>query len=164
MMLTGERHHIMQTCPRCGERHKMNAKYHVSVRILTLGRGRTRDQLDETHRTRKVSGATGHRVGIHRIVDRRHDRYYERVVDTVDLDTVDPGDHQIENDRVVVVLGRHRERIDAVRRDVDRVPVLTKATTHRARNLRFVLDHEDPHLAIPVTDALMPVLSLSRTT
>jgi hypothetical protein len=69
-MLTGERHHVLclmcehdfgpirerdgaQPCPRAGERHKMNAKYHVSVRILTPGRdGRATSWTRRTARAR----------------------------------------------------------------------------------------------------------------
>jgi uncharacterized CHY-type Zn-finger protein len=60
MMLTGERHHMLcmmcehdfgpilerdcaQPCPRCGEPHNMNAKYHVSVHILTPERRGSRE-------------------------------------------------------------------------------------------------------------------------
>src|SRR5436190_1624278 len=53
-------------------------------------------------------------------------------------------DH-VEHDRVVGVLGRHPERVFAVRRDVHRVALLHEAAPKEAGHLHGVLDDEETH-------------------
>ena len=64
-----------------------------------------------------------------------------------DLDAVEPGQHQVEDDRVVLDRRGQRERVRAGAGDVGRMALLAQAAAQQAGQLRLVLGDEEPHLA-----------------
>lgn len=76
-------HGELEPCPRCGCTQRMNGKYRIEMRTITPGRTGRHKNLTESRLLRTVSTKTGHRVGEHRVIDRRRNRYYKRLVDTV---------------------------------------------------------------------------------
>ena len=62
-----------------------------------------------------------------------------------DLEAVDPGEHEVEHDRVVLRRLRHPDRVVAGAREIDRVAFLGEAAMQEARHLQLVLDHQDAH-------------------
>ena len=67
-----------------------------------------------------------------------------------DLDPVEPGQHQVEDDRVVLGRGRHPHRVVAGPRDVDGVALLDEASPQEGRHLELVLDDQDAHAPLIV--------------
>jgi hypothetical protein len=61
------------------------------------------------------------------------------------LEPVDPGQHHVEHDRVVLGRGGHPEGVLAALGDVGRHPLLTQPASHQAGHLHIVLDDQDPH-------------------
>ena len=58
----------------------------------------------------------------------------------------EPGQHHVEDQRVVGVLGGEPLAVGAVERDVDGVPLVLEPAAYGARHVLVVLDHQDPHL------------------
>ena len=66
-----------------------------------------------------------------------------------DVEAVEVGQVQVQADHVVGVDVEPVEGGSPVARDVDRVALPPQAGRHRARQVLFVLDHEDPHARSP---------------
>ena len=62
------------------------------------------------------------------------------------LDAVQSGKHEIEDDRVVRDCARHAQRTVAGSLDVDGVPVLDEPACEEAGHLQLVLGDQDSHL------------------
>ena len=75
---------------------------------------------------------------------------------TADVKPVGVGQVQVQADHVVGVHAEPVERGPAVAGDVDGVALASQAGRHRAGEIVFVLDHEDPHAALPVAGAILP--------
>ena len=69
------------------------------------------------------------------------------VQDAAHVVAVDLGEVAVEDDDVVGVHARVRERVGAVGRDVDGRAVPAQAAGDRRRDARLVLDDEKPHAA-----------------
>ena len=64
------------------------------------------------------------------------------------------GEHDVEDQGVVLVLGGEPLALTPVQRHVDGVPLALEAALERAREVLVVLDDEDPHAAQRVTVGL----------
>ena len=64
---------------------------------------------------------------------------------TQNFRAVQAGQHQIENDDVIVVCCRQFKPACSVRGRVDRVPFLGQTASNETRNLGFVLNQENAH-------------------
>lgn len=85
-------HAEADVCPRCDNTQWMKADAQITMRGRSHLPGTSRRQDVETLHGHGVSRETGHPVGIVRVVDRRRNRYFERVVDKItgeDLRLVD---------------------------------------------------------------------------
>ena len=69
-----------------------------------------------------------------------------------DLEPVDIGQHQVQDDRVVGVLGPEPERVLPAPGHVDRVPLLLERALEQAGHLDLVLHDQHPHRAQPRLD------------
>ena len=67
---------------------------------------------------------------------------------TARLEAVDPGQHDVEHDRVVLRGGRHPERVFSAAGDVGRMPFLSQPSGKQRSELRLVLDDEHAHIPI----------------
>ena len=70
-----------------------------------------------------------------------------------DLEPVEIGQHDVEDDHVIGVLGREPHRLASVTRDVDRVALLLEPALEEARHLRLVLHDEHAHQDRPAASA-----------
>ena len=61
------------------------------------------------------------------------------------LEPVHTRQHDVQHDRVVIVLGSEPQPVRAVERHVDRVPLLPETTLEQGRHPGLVLDHQHPH-------------------
>jgi hypothetical protein len=64
---------------------------------------------------------------------------------SADLEPVDVGEHHVEQDHVVVVLGAEPRTVLAVGGDIDREPLLLQTSAKEGSHLRSVFDHERAH-------------------
>lgn len=102
----------MTPCPRCGDdSHRRLDKRVATGSISTSMRtpptgGRRKCGIEERH-IERVSGETGHRILIHRAIDRRSNIYSERVFDA---------DTGMELRRVEEPLSEHQGRGSAKKR------------------------------------------------
>ena len=64
------------------------------------------------------------------------------------LESVGLGDHHVEHDGVVRVLGAHPHRVGAGHRDVDRIALELERLAYEGRHLGFVLHDQDAHTGI----------------
>ena len=89
----------------------------------------------------------GHAV-LHRVAGGQHQhRRPDAVVaqPPARLEAVDPGQHHVEHDRVVLVRLRHPEGVLAGGRDVCGETLGDEPATNEARHPELVLDHENSH-------------------
>jgi hypothetical protein len=70
------------------------------------------------------------------------------------LVAVHAGQQDVEHDRVVRVLLRHPQAVDAVGRDVGREPLRLETPTHALGEHGFVFDHEHPHVRSPASSCI----------
>jgi hypothetical protein len=116
-------------------------------------RAQARQQLGERERLGQVVVGAGVEprdpVG-HRVARREHENGAPSAglaQPAADLEAVDVGQHQVENDRVVGVLGPQPERVLPPPGHVDRVPLLLEGALEQAGHLDLVLHDEHPHRA-----------------
>ena len=76
---------------------------------------------------------------------------------SADGEAVELGEHDVEDDRVVRVLGPRPQPVRPGRRDVDGVPLLLEPALEERGHLRLVLDDEDPHAGSPRGRSLRPI-------
>ena len=114
-------------------------------------RPQPREELGERERLRQVVvGArveTGDAV-VDAVARREHEHRRPHAVlanPAADLEAVDPGEHEVEHDRVVLGGLGHPDGVVAGAGDVDRMTLLDEAAVQEARHLQLVLDHEDAH-------------------
>ena len=87
--------------------------------------------------------AIGDRIARGEHQDRRPDVVLAKAL--AGLEAVDPGQHDVEDDRVVGCRSRHPERVLAGLGEVDCVAVLLQALAQQPAQLQLVLDDQDPH-------------------
>ena len=109
------------------------------------------EELVERERLREVvvrAGVQARDAVLHAVARREHqDRRpsVRRPQAAADLDPVDVGEHQVEQDHVVVVLDPEPRPVLAVRRDVNGEPLLLEPAPEQRGHLRAVLDHQRTH-------------------
>ena len=112
------------------------------------------EQLGERERLRQVVVGAGVEAGdavVDRIPRGEHEHGHpdagvaQRAARLV---AVEPGQHHVEDDRVVRMRLRHPERVLAGRRDVGAVALLDEPAPDQSRHLHLVLDDQDAHTGI----------------
>ena len=114
-------------------------------------RADARDEHDERERLGEVVvGAGVERLGLVVLAVLRGEHEYRRPVARLaelvaDLVAVDARQHDVEHDRVVLVLGGHPEPIGAGECDVDGEALGFEAAPHRGGNLLLVFHDQNAH-------------------
>jgi hypothetical protein len=107
------------------------------------------DELARAERLRHVVVAPDRepdfeiRLGIPR---REHEDGHRPVAldPAADVETVEPGKHQVEDDEIRAIALAQRDAADAVGGDLHLEPLRLEPRRDRARDRRLVLDHRDP--------------------
>ena len=61
------------------------------------------------------------------------------------LEAVEAGQHDVQDDRRIGILGRHPQAVRAVAGDVNGMALLLERALDQARHPHLVLDHQHPH-------------------
>jgi hypothetical protein len=120
------------------------------VRAAPQQRADTREQLGERKRLDEIVVGAFLQAA-HAVLDavargqHQHRRLGLRAHRFQHAETVDAGQHDVEQQQVVVALGREAAAFDAVARDVDDIAVLGQAAVQVVGELGFVFDDEQTH-------------------
>ena len=114
-------------------------------------RAQAREQLGERERLDEVvvgAGVEARDAVVDGVARREHQHGRPdtaRAQAATGLEAVDPRQHHVQDDRVVVGALRHPERLFPVLGDVHRKSLLGQAASDQARHPEFILDNEGPH-------------------